>query len=130
MLPAVGNHAAGSAGAAIGHVLLFEGSALTRAGRRRNAEVLADLACEAEGDLTVPRYGSRSFGVEAPEAVVATFAQERRTVRAQVSLKVAALHAAMTSSSGSLSAAASPLGWSPNRSSSIPRRASTTFARA
>jgi hypothetical protein len=72
--------------------------------------VLADLPRETGRDLAMARDGGRPLSVEAPEAVVATFAQQRGAVRAQVSLKVAALHAAMTSSSGSLSAAAPPLG--------------------
>jgi hypothetical protein len=42
--------------------------------------------------------------------VVPLLAQQRSHVCAQVSLEIAALHAAMTSSSDSLSAAASPLG--------------------
>src|SRR3990172_5036582 len=101
-----------------------------RPGRRWDVEVGADLACQSEVDLTVARHCGRALGVEAPEAVVAALPQQSYAVSAQMALEVAALHAPMTSSSGSLSAPSVTSGRPPKRSSRIPRRASITFARA
>ena len=53
-----------------------------RSGRRRDAEVGADLAGEPEVDLAVTRDGRRALGVEAPEAVVAALAQQSGPVSA------------------------------------------------
>jgi len=76
------------------------------------------------------RHGARALGVEAPEAVVASLAQEPDAVGAQVTLEISTLHPPMTSSSGSLSAPAATVAFSPKRNSRIPRSASMTFARA
>ena len=89
-----------------------------RAGRWRDAEVLTDLSGERVGDLAGD--GGRPGGVDTPVAVPPSFSQQAGAVRAQVALEVATLHAAMTSSSDSLSVAGSVKACSPKRSSRMP----------
>jgi hypothetical protein len=52
-------------------------------------EVLADLACEPEVDLTVTRHGRRALRIEAPEAMVAALAQQPRAVVSEMALEIA-----------------------------------------
>jgi excisionase family DNA binding protein len=105
-------------------------AALARAGGRRDTELLADRARERPRDLPVARQRSGALRIEAPIAMPSPLAQRSRTVLAQVTFEDAALHAAIVSSSGSLSEAGSLSACSPNRSSRIPRNASITFSLA
>jgi hypothetical protein len=96
---------------------------------------VAERAYETGGDLTVTgdRREALAGGV-APDGVFGAFAHGLAALRAQVPFEVAALHGAMTSSSGSLSAPAGTVTgvFAPVRAqaSSISRSASRTIARA
>ena len=82
-------------------------TALLAAGRSRDVQVFADPAGGAGLDLVVPRNGCDPLAVgsaDGPDAVTGTFALYFRAVGAEVSFEIAALHAAIVSSSGSLSA--------------------------
>ena len=77
--------------------------ALPRPCRYWDGKIFANLAGKAIVDLPVAGYrGSLTSGV-APEAVIPALAQKLGAVRLEMPLKVAALHAATTSSMASVS---------------------------
>lgn len=97
-----------------------------RAGRECPAA--ADRAGEPVVDLAMTWHGGAAWAVgRAPLAVVGAFVDQLAAVLAQVFLKVAALHAAIVSCSGSL---VSPGPSEVGSGLSMRRSASMTFARA
>jgi len=103
------------------------GCALSAAGGRRYTELCADLACEAEVDLTVPRYDGAEAARAGPAGVICSLVDLPAALSAQVALEIAALHAAIVRCSCSRSRrSSSPAG----SGESISRSASITFARA
>lgn len=107
------------------------GSAVARSARTArdgNAQLLADRPGEPVVDLAMTWHGGAARAVgRAPLAVVGAFVDQLAAVLAQVFLKVAALHAAIVSCSGSL---VSPGPSEVGSGLSMRRSASMTFARA
>lgn len=108
-------------------------SAATAAGRRRDVELLADAADGAGLDLAVAGNGRDPLALgstDRPHAVPGSFTEQLGSVSAQMTLQLAALHAAIVSSSDSLSAGSGSSGGDPNRTASSSLSASITFSRA
>jgi hypothetical protein len=64
-------------------------------GRRTDLELSADLACESEVDLAVSRDHRTSTARACPTGVVSAFVDLPAALSAQVTLELAALHAAI-----------------------------------
>src|SRR5450755_1574048 len=102
-------------------------------GRRGDVEVFADPANGAGLDLAVAGDGGDPLALgsaDRPHAVSGSLAQRLGAVSAQMTLELAALHAAIVSSSESLSAGSGSSGGDPNRTASSSLSASITFSRA